>query len=222
MKEMVRVLVYSDQPILARGLESVIDADPTFELNAYCSDVAAVKEHLANENPDLAVLDLTPAMTPATLLELQNLAPECKLILWANSIAGDFALHALTIGIRGVLRKTLSLEAHRQCLHRVCAGELWFEKSLTDSFRTARRVALSPRESQLVSLLARGFKNKEISYELGITEGTVKVYLSHLFQKSGAKDRFDLALQGLKNLDMAGIATGQGGLHSLVMEPLCR
>jgi len=60
-------------------------------------------------------------------------------------------------------------------------------------------------------MLARGLKSKEISGELGITEGTVKVYLSHLFQKSGAKDRFELALQGLKNLGMAGISTDQVG-----------
>ena len=219
---MVRLVVYSDQPILAMGLESLIAADPALELNACCSNIAALREHLANENPDLAVLDLTPEITSAALLELQNLAPECKLILWTNTIGGDFALQALTIGIRGVLRKTLPLEALLQCLHRVGAGELWFEKSLTDSFRAARRVWLSPRESQLVTLLARGLKNKEISGELGITEGTVKVYLSHLFQKAGAKDRFELALQALTNLGMAGISTDQGGLRSLVMEPVCR
>jgi len=218
---MVRVVIYSDQPILAKGLESLIAADPALELNVYCSKVAALKEQLTNEKPDLAVLDLTPELTTGTLEELQKLAPECKLILWTNSIAGEFALQALSIGVRGVLRKTLPLEAHRQCLHRVYAGELWFEKSLTDSFRDSRRVSLTDRESQLVGMLARGLKNKEISYELGITEGTVKVYLSHLFHKSGAKDRLDLALQGLKNLGMAGVSTGQYGLRSLVMEPVC-
>src|ERR1035438_4484567 len=118
--------------------------------------------------PDLAVLDLTPEITSAALNELQNLAPESKLILWTNTIAGDFALQALTIGIRGVLRKTLPLEAYRQCLHRVYSGDLWFEKSLMDSLRSARRVSLTKRESQLVSMLARGLKNKEISCELGI------------------------------------------------------
>jgi two-component system nitrate/nitrite response regulator NarL len=220
---MVRVVIHSDQPILAKGLETVIAADPALELDAFCVEVAALKEHLANADPDLAVLDLTPEVTSAALNELQSLAPGCKLILWTNSIAGDFALKALTIGIRGILRKTLPVEAHRQCLHRVYSGGLWFEKSLTDSFRAARSVSLTGRESQLVAMLSRGLKNKEISCELGITEGTVKVYMSHLFQKSGAKDRLDLALQGLKNLSMAGISTAeQGGLRSLVMEPVCR
>jgi len=219
---MVRIIIYSDQQILARGLESLIASDPALELSACCSKVTELKVHLANESADLAVLDLTPEITSAELRELQNSAPQCKLILWTNTIGTDFALEALTIGIRGVLRKTLPIEAHLQCLRKVYAGEFWFEKSLTDSLRDVRRVTLTLRESQLVSMLVRGLKNKEISYELGITEGTVKVYLSHLFHKSGAKDRFELALQGIKNLSMAGISADQGGLRSLVMEPACR
>jgi DNA-binding NarL/FixJ family response regulator len=220
---MVRIVVYSDQPILAKGLESMIAADPELELTAYCPDLAALKERLANLNADLAVLDLTPEITSAALDELHKVAPECKLILWTNSMGVDFALQALTIGIRGVLSKTSTLEAHRQCLHGVYSGQLWFEKNLTDSFRAARCVSLTPRESQLVATLSRGLKNKEISSELGITEGTVKVYLSQLFHKSGAKDRLGLALLGLKNLSMAGTSMpSQGGLRSLMVDPVCQ
>jgi DNA-binding CsgD family transcriptional regulator len=82
----------------------------------------------------------------------------------------------------------------------VAEGELWFDKSLTASFLTARTVTLTNRESQLVMLLAQGLKNKEIAHALNISEGTVKVYLSRLFQKVGVKDRFELALYGLRNL----------------------
>jgi hypothetical protein len=86
--------------ILAMGLHSLIASDPAFELNARRSHLAALKERLANERPDLAVLDLTPEITSAVLGDLQDLAPESKLILWTNAISGDFALQALTIGIR--------------------------------------------------------------------------------------------------------------------------
>ena len=65
---------------------------------------------------------------------------------------------------------------------------------------TARRYSLTRREGQLVTLLSQGLKNKEIATALSISEGTVKVYLSRLFQKLGVKDRFELALYGLKNL----------------------
>jgi DNA-binding CsgD family transcriptional regulator len=82
----------------------------------------------------------------------------------------------------------------------VAEGGLWFEETLKTSFSNAKAVALTRRESQLVSLLSHGLKNKEIASTLFITEGTVKVYLSRLFQKLGVKDRFELALYGLKNL----------------------
>ena len=62
------------------------------------------------------------------------------------------------------------------------------------------RVKVSPRESQLVALVAQGLRNKEIAYRLSISEGTVKVYLSKLFTKLGVEDRYQLALHGLKNL----------------------
>jgi DNA-binding CsgD family transcriptional regulator len=118
------------------------------------------------------------------------------------------------LGVRGILRKTLPTDLQVKCLQKVQAGELWFEKALTDSFLCARRVALTQREGQLVSLLSQGLKNKEIATTLMISEGTVKVYLSRLFQKVGVKDRFELALFGLKNL-----STGQLPSHEKGMRP---
>jgi DNA-binding NarL/FixJ family response regulator len=91
-----------------------------------------------------------------------------------------------------------------RCLTRVHEGDLWFDKELTDSFMSARRYSLTRREGQLVSLLSQGLKNKEIATALTISEGPVKVYLSRLFQKLGVKDRFELALFGLKNLTQVG------------------
>jgi DNA-binding CsgD family transcriptional regulator len=125
-------------------------------------------------------------------------------------------------------RKTLPTDLQVKCLQKVRAGELWFEKSLTDSFLCARRVALTQREVQLVSLLSQGLKNKEIATTLMISEGTVKVYLSRLFQKVGVMDRFELALFGLKNLTTGQLPVGKNdqrpsgtsipGLRSLVLE----
>jgi DNA-binding CsgD family transcriptional regulator len=118
----------------------------------------------------------------------------------------------MELGVRGVLRKTLGPELLIKCLGKVCEGELWFDKSLTASFLSAKMVALTKRESQLVALLSQGLKNKEIASTLQISEGTVKVYLSRLFQKVGVKDRFELALYGLKNLqNMAGDTSNDGG-----------
>jgi DNA-binding CsgD family transcriptional regulator len=76
-----------------------------------------------------------------------------------------------------------------------------------------KRVSLTRREGQLVGLIAQGLKNKELAYALGITEGTVKVYLSRIFKKLGVNDRFELALYALKN-----VVSGQNGGGDLAFE----
>ncbi len=74
------------------------------------------------------------------------------------------------------------------------------ESALTMNLLNNRPISLSRRQSELVGLLVQGLKNKEIASALGISEGTVKAYLTTLYEKVGARDRFELALFGLKNL----------------------
>lgn len=223
---MPSVLLYSDQPILATGLQSVLRTADGFELVSICSEVPALAGRIVGEQTDIALLDLTSEITFGALSDLRRAAPSCKIVLWVNTISTELAFQSMGLGIRGILRKTLPTELQIKCLQKVHAGELWFEKALTDSFLSARRVALTQREGQLVSLLSQGLKNKEIATALLISEGTVKVYLSRLFQKVGVKDRFELALFGLKNLTTAQSTAGDKpsrpekmpGLRSLVLE----
>ena len=225
---MTRILLYSDEPILARGLESVLRQAEGFDLLPTCGTIAGLLEQIGLGSPNLVLMDLTPEVTFGVLTELKHAMNNCKIVLWVNSISTELAFQAMGLGVRGILRKTLPTDLQVKCLQKVDAGELWFEKALTDSFLCARRVALTQREGQLVSLLSQGLKNKEIATTLMISEGTVKVYLSRLFQKVGVKDRFELALFGLKNLttgqlpvnERGGRATASQmpGLRSLVLE----
>jgi DNA-binding CsgD family transcriptional regulator len=106
----------------------------------------------------------------------------------------------MQLGVRGILANDISVDALFSALQTIRGGGLCFERELTDNLLCQTRVTLTRRERQLVSLVAQGLKNKEIAYSLGIAEGTVKVYLSRLFEKLGLKDRLDLALYGLRNL----------------------
>lgn len=222
---LTRVLLYSDEPILAKGLEAVLRQTGGFELLPSCSTVACMMEQIGQGAPELILLDLTPEISFAVLSEMKHTILNSKIVLWVNTISTELAFQAMGLGVRGILRKTLPTDLQVKCLQKVQAGELWFEKALTDSFLCARRVALTQREGQLVSLLSQGLKNKEIASTLMISEGTVKVYLSRLFQKVGVKDRFELALFGLKNLttgQLPGAENGRRaaipGLRSLVLE----
>jgi two-component system response regulator DesR len=219
VENMTRILLYSDEPILAKGLESVLRQVEGFELLPTCGAVACLMEQLAQGAPDLVLMDLSPEITFAVLTEMKHATTSCKIVLWVTSISTELAFQAMGLGVRGILRKTLPTELQVKCL-QVQAGELWFEKALTDSFLCARRVALTQREGQLVSLLSQGLKNKEIATTLMISEGTVKVYLSRLFQKVGVKDRFELALFGLKNLTTGQLPVGDKGHRTISMPGL--
>src|SRR5579872_4750088 len=209
---MTRIMLCAGEPILAKGLASVLRRVEDFELLPTCSGMSGLLESLSQgAKPDLVLLDLTADVTFAAMSDLKQVTGAAKVILWVKTVSTELAFQALGLGVRGILRKQLPTEVQVKCLQKVQAGELWFEKALTDSFLTSRRVALTNREGQLVSLLAQGMKNKEIATTLMISEGTVKVYLSRLFQKVGVKDRFELALFGLKNLTTGQLPVAEKG-----------
>jgi DNA-binding NarL/FixJ family response regulator len=227
---MARVLLLTDEPVLAAGFASVLSSAPGFDTVAVCAGSADLPAAVQSHRPDVLLIDLTPDVTFGILTQLRREYPMARLVLWVRSISTELAYQAMEMGVRGVLRKTLSPELLAKCLNKVSEGELWFDKTLTASFLSAKMVTLTKRESQLVGLLSQGLKNKEIATTLSISEGTVKVYLSRLFQKVGVKDRFELALYGLRNLQNVGSAEpapAEGparrpphlhGLRSLVLE----
>ena len=222
---MTRVLLYSDEPVLIKGLESVLLQAESFDLLPTCTSVATLIERMAAGASDLVLVDLTDAISFAVLSEMKLATGASKIVLWVNSISTELAYQAMGLGVRGILRKTLPIDLLVKCLQKVQGGELWFEKTLTDNFLCARRVALTRREGQLVTWLSQGMKNKEIATAMRISEGTVKVYLSRLFQKVGVKDRLELALFGLKNLTTGQMpeknsssATAMPSLRSLVLD----
>lgn len=211
---MTRILLYSSEPILAQGLSSVLAGNAELRLVGVSNSTDSLGITLESEKPDILLLDLTSDVSFQLLRELKKRSDACKMLLWVNAISTELAFQAMGLGVRGIVRKTLPAETLIECLRKVNQGELWFEKTLTDSMLSARKVSLTRREGQLVTLLSQGLKNKEIATVLCVSENTVKVYLSRLFQKVGVKDRFELALYGLRN-----VAAGQGRLDSPVAQP---
>jgi two-component system, NarL family, nitrate/nitrite response regulator NarL len=197
------VMIFSDQPLLLAGLQcglvNVVDFNVCYrqELQTLVSEIKAIQ-------PDAVLLDFTSDSDLHILRGIRDAAPECRMILWATELAPEIAWHAVELGARGVVRKTQTATELVMCLRAVCAGELWFDRSLTTTLLTMRPVHLTKREGELVTLLAHGLKNKEIATALDISEGTVKVYISRLFEKVGAKDRLELALYGLRNMNRTG------------------
>jgi DNA-binding NarL/FixJ family response regulator len=196
---MVRLVLYSDTPVLAAGLRALLRNAAGFELASVCASLPELRQSVAGLAPHVVLMDFTSEFTPAALHEIDATLLGRNVILWVYEIPANLAMDAMALGVRGILRSTLGPELVVRCLQKVCQGELWFEKGLVDECIDTRRAGLTGRETQLIRLLSQGLKNREIAEVLSITEGTVKVYLSRLFQKLEVKDRFELALYGLRN-----------------------
>jgi DNA-binding NarL/FixJ family response regulator len=103
----------------------------------------------------------------------------------------------LEYGVRGIVQRNAQPEQLVESLRKVVAGELQIGfGTARDGAQPHRKVSLTPREREIVSLLRQGMRNKQIAGEMGITEGTVKIYLFRLFHKLGVRNRFELARCG--------------------------
>ncbi len=214
---MTTIVLYSIQPMLSAGLEVTLAASEGFRLAAACTDLSQLVEEIPRRAATLVLIELTPDVTLQALKEIQAISRGVPIILWIDHVSTEFASQVIAAGVRGILRKTLSLEQHLDCFRKVAQGELGLEKGLSDELLSTQRVSLTPRERQVMGLVAQGLRNKEIAYSIGVTEGTIKVYLSRLFQKVGANDRLDLALFALRN--MAASGTGETVAHRAPDQP---
>ena len=140
--------------------------------------------------------------------ELPGAGLRTGIVIWGVSVTEAEALRFLQAGARGILRKTAGTAAVVACLRTVAAGRSWMEDCVfRDSSRSDRypRGELTAREQQVLELVEQGFKNKEIAQELGIRPGTVKIHLKHIFEKTGVRGRYGLALSGLKDRGLVSI-----------------
>lgn len=193
---------------LARGFLSLASERPELEAAVCGSELPEFLEKAEQLRPHVVLLDTSSHVDFASITELRKRCPASFVVLWVDTISVEVAHQAKAAGVRGILRKDVREEVLLRCLTTVATGELWFERSLMNSLLQVREVRLSPRERQLLSLVALGLSNKQLAAELMISEGTIKVYLAKLFRKVDVHDRYELAMHGLRMLGFVGVQAG--------------
>jgi DNA-binding NarL/FixJ family response regulator len=197
------VAVCDTQPITAEGVRSSLAVNDDVEFLGQVSSLGAAAELVRTLSPDLLLLD--KSFGAQALLqwvsEQRQFQSTTSMVVWGNSITEPEALRLLQAGVKGILRKSADSETLLACLRSVAGGANWMEESLFgDSTRLERypRSELTPREQQVLVLVEQGLKNKDIARDLGIRPGTVKIHLKHIFEKTGIRGRYGLALTGMK------------------------
>lgn len=199
----------SNRPVLRYGLahllKECLGADPT---------EASTREQLVHclieRQPGLAVVDLSEGIDLRLMNELEESARSCVFVLVVRRLSPEVLHHITDSGRFSVVCETADLDQIRSTLAAAAQAQTVVDPNALPEGYTEERIPLSPREAQLVALLAQGMKNREIAEALDLSVGTVKVYLSHLFNKLHVKDRFELALYALRNMGSLSAHAGPG------------
>ncbi len=206
------VVACDTQPITAEGLRTLLTASGDLEFLASLNSLEAATQLVTARPPDVVIVDKGFGMRIVLDwihdLKLAEAAP--AVTVWGVSMTEAEALRLLQAGAKGIVRKTADMESILSCLRTVASGRSWMEDCVfRDSARQERypRSELTPREHQVLEMVEQGFKNKEIALELGIRPGTVKIHLKHIFEKTGVRGRYGLAISGLKERGLVSMVS---------------
>ena len=197
----IRVVLADDHPLIRQGLRAMLEAAPEVDLVDEATDgrelIEKVREHL----PNVVVVDIRmPEMDGLEAVRrIRKHHPDVKALMLTVHDEEAYVQEAIRAGASGYLLKTVSAEELVKGIQAVAAGKAMLHPAITrqliDEFASMSTSGgkqhrdLSPREQDVLQLLAYGKSNKEIAKELGIGAQTVKTHISHIFAKLGAADR---------------------------------
>lgn len=204
--EAASIMLVDDHPLLRKGLKQLIAMEVDMQVVAEASNgndaIALASEH----DPDLIVLDLNMQGMDGieTLKKLRDSGVTSRIIMLTVSDADEDVVAAITNGADGYLLKDMEPEQLLEQIHRAVTGKMVLSEAITEILATALRQpaktpasqlnALTNREYEILSLIAKGMSNKVIARELDISDGTVKVHVKHLLKKLGLRSRVEAAV----------------------------
>jgi DNA-binding NarL/FixJ family response regulator len=197
----IRVLVADDHPLIRAGLVSFVATEPGLEVVAEAGNGEEALEKYRERCPDVVLMDLSmPVMDgiSATRAILDEF-PAAKVIV-LTTYDGDEDIHrALDAGAMGYLVKEMVAADVLNVIRTVHGGRRGIPHAVAAKLAEhTPRVPLTPRETEVLSLVANGLSNAEVAARIGRTEGTIKVHLKNILQKLDADDRTEAVTTGLR------------------------
>lgn len=212
----IRLFIADDHAMVRRGLQVFLATQPDIALVGEAANGQETLDRVAEVRPDVVLMDLNmPVLNGIeTTAKIALTSPEIKVIVLTSFVDHNHVLPAIQAGARGYLLKDIEPEALVESIRRVHDGQVELHPEaaglLVNHLSGVERKAdensgnedalslLTPRELEVLRLIASGKSNKEISESLVITEKTVKTHVSHVLDKLGLSDRTQAAIYAVK------------------------
>lgn len=202
---MIRVMITDDHLIVREGLRLILETADDVEVVGEAIDGAECLELVSKLNPHVILMDLQmPRMDGITAIgHLRKDFPEIAIVILTTYNEDDLMIRGLQAGARGYLLKDSSRENLLDSIRAAAKGETLLKPEIlarvlapssrgkpeATTTQTDSTLTLTGRELEVLQLAAKGERNKEIAYKLGVTERTVKAHLQSIYQKFGVDSR---------------------------------
>ena len=201
----IRIVVVDDQAAVRDAIAQTIDAEPDLEVVGRATDAAKGLELARLYQPDVLVLDLVmDGLDPFdAAMRLPQVAPETKVMLLTGSTGDRMIRDASRTGAQAYVTKDEPLVAIPEAIRRVAAGAVWFSEKVrariaAEGSGEPRPNSMTPREEEVLCLLASGLSKKEIAAKLTRSVKTIENHCSNLMKKLDVHDRVALARYAIR------------------------
>ena len=201
---MTRVLIADDEDLMRAGLAELLTADPSIEIVGQASTGREAVDQTRRLAPDVVLMDVRmPDLDGiAATRELSDVAPDVKVLILTTFEQDDYVFGALRAGASGFLLKRTRPEELIAAVHTIAAGDSLLSPSVTrrvidrmaqqptpELAGQARLDDLTPREREVLGLIAQGLSNREIAKALVVEESTIRTHVKRILMKLDLRDR---------------------------------
>jgi DNA-binding NarL/FixJ family response regulator len=209
----VRILVADSGPIQSQLLARALRARRNFKVSTVALEVSALHRFMQSNQADVVLLAGNQAHNFSLLRWLHVTHPAAAAVLLVESYDRELVVNAFRAGVRGLfLFNQAPFRMLCKCITSVTGGQIWIDSqqlhyvlealSEVNTLRVVNssgKALLTPREEQVVALVADGLSNREVANELGLSEHTIKKYMLRIFDKLGISTRVELVLYAVSH-----------------------
>jgi DNA-binding NarL/FixJ family response regulator len=207
----IRLVIADDHTVVLKGLATFLGLEPDLEILATCTNGDDAVEAVRRHRPDILLLDLRmPVVDGLAVLRTLSTEPSPpRVVLLTATIEDDEVVEAVRLGAAGVFLKELPPELLLECIRKVHEGERWLEKHTAaraldrvvrqEKNQRAMAGLLTPREIEIIRMVAEGMRTGAVAKRLNVAEGTVKTHLHNIYDKLKIDGRVALTLFAIQN-----------------------